>query len=833
MILTMEQMAELVNQVPSGFGIYGIRDGMPYELFLNDGYYKLLGVTREERPEFRGEQVVNSVHPDDRAALAQAIREAYGKDGALRIALRIMRREEEDYCWLQLDGKWLERTPDGGTILVSFSDIDGLMRAGHELEQSQATLVTLQAEARHAYQNHLDSIMQMNPEAFATVRMNLTRDVCGDVSSRFQNVLNLGKTGTASGFFADAQKLIYPANRRKEYGEIFRVEAMVETFYDGGRRICHQHRFELQDGHSEWIETVVDLVENPQTGDIEGILYANNINTKKIENMILAETLQKDYMQVVVFFSEQNEYYLFDEAQDEHCGCHQDFWENGIRDALDIADSSEWERLAGELSEESVRAALEKEKQYTVTFQKTEPELRRYQIQFTRMDGEELVVLGTLRDITDESLLDKLKYDSEHDALTGLYNREMTFRECDRMLEEHPDEVFAVARFDIQRFRLYNSFYGEAEGDRLLLYIAGMIREFSTMLPCSVFGRIEADVFLLAYPYSEDMVLRNEQYIHDYLKAYRDDFYITGSCGMYLTSQGRLPAEAMFNRAGIAVKNNHNRQTSRVAYYDDQENQELLREQRIIKEMRPALQEHQFVVYLQPKYRVADEMPYGAEALVRWIHPEHGLVPPDAFIPIFEKNGFIMELDQYMWEEVCRLLHTWKQKGLNPAPVSVNVSRVSMYSPQMVAFLDQLTKRYEIDPKLLNLELTETAYMDAPDLMKARVLELQQLGFQMMMDDFGSAYSSLNTLRELPVDFLKMDRKFLASIEKDPRSRIVLSSVVHMASALSIPVVMEGVESTEQRNFVAEIGCEYIQGYYFSKPMSAEEYEDKILNVKS
>ena len=412
-----------------------------------------------------------------------------------------------------------------------------------------------------------------------------------------------------------------------------------------------------------------------------------------------------------------------------------------------------------------------------------------------------------------------------YDPLTGLYNRQKTYLECNRVLQEHPDDPMVMVHFDIQRFRLYNSFFGESEGDRLLKYIADMFRRLSNTYNYGVYGRIEADVFLLLFPYRNNVIEWNEKFIQECLAGYRNDFQITGYSGICMVRDRTLSVDALFNRATIAAKNTTEKQLRSYCIFDDTMEKKLIQEQEILRDMRKAIDEEQFQVYLQPKYKLVTGEPFGAEALVRWIHPEKGMISPAAFIQLFEMNGFITTLDQYMWEHVCRLLRKWLDDGKSPEPVSVNMSRVSMYSPQTVAFLTNLIEKYQIPPRLLNLELTESAYMDDPDAMKKRLDELRSYGCEIMMDDFGSGYSSLNTLREIPVDYMKVDRMFLASVDHDDRSRMVLEAVIHMATKMGIPVITEGVETELQKEFLKSIGCDYVQGYLYAKPMSTEEYE--------
>ncbi|MEG2456014.1 MAG: EAL domain-containing protein, partial [Oscillospiraceae bacterium] len=228
---------------------------------------------------------------------------------------------------------------------------------------------------------------------------------------------------------------------------------------------------------------------------------------------------------------------------------------------------------------------------------------------------------------------------------------------------------------------------------------------------------------------------------------------------------------------------------------------------------------------MQPQYNIHTKLPCGAEALVRWIHPTRGLLTPEKFISLFERNGFITKLDYYVWEQACRLLRGWKALGYKPFPLSVNISRVNLYNPNLVEMLVELVGRYELEPELLKLEITESAYSDNPATMKKVVAQLQGHGFVVMMDDFGSGYSSLALLKDIEIDVLKIDMQFLSVSDFPGRGENIIASVIRMAKWLGIPVIAEGAKTAQQVDFLRSVGCDYAQGYYYAQPMPVEEYE--------
>ncbi|MEA4813793.1 MAG: EAL domain-containing protein [Oscillospiraceae bacterium] len=429
-------------------------------------------------------------------------------------------------------------------------------------------------------------------------------------------------------------------------------------------------------------------------------------------------------------------------------------------------------------------------------------------------------------------LLSEMRRTYEYDALTGLFNRSKFFEETKRLLEHNSDLSYALMCFDIDQSHLLNSFWGEEEVDRFLSFIADALREVAkSAAPCT-FSRISTDTFCICEPYNTDAIALQVAELRAKFSDYNKNYLIEPSFGVYVITDKNEKIQTMLERATLAAKECKDKFMSFLRYYNPEMSLKAEQEQMIVSDMHNALETGQFQVYLQPKYNLKTEKPYGAEALIRWQHPEFGLLLPGMFIPIFERNGFIGKIDYYMWEKICAMLRKWLDEGLEPAPISVNVSRVNMYNPNLVSLISNLVKKYNIPPRLLNLELTESAYMDNPDIMGKTVLALQKAGFTVMMDDFGSGYSSLNTLKDIPINVLKIDMQFLSGNAEAGRKECIMAAVVHMASWLGIPVIMEGVETSRQVSFLKSIGCGYVQGYYFAKPMPVPEYEALVSGVR-
>lgn len=414
---------------------------------------------------------------------------------------------------------------------------------------------------------------------------------------------------------------------------------------------------------------------------------------------------------------------------------------------------------------------------------------------------------------------------TERDSVTGIYTKMKFYQEVRKVLNEVSDETFAFVRFDIDRFKMINNFYGLKEGDKVLQTIANELVRIAGVFEHFVYGHLENDVFACCLPYKEENIDLLVNALQLKLKRANKDYNIKMSYGVYIINDYDMDVSEMYDRAFLAAKSCKGKFVENVVYYDESMIENMRQEQYIINEVNRALEEEQFEVFFQPKINLITDKPFGAEALVRWRHPEKGMISPADFIPIYERNGIIGRLDQYMWRHVCQLIRKWLDEGKSPDPISVNVSRVNIYNPHLVDIFKNLITEYKIPPHYLNLELTESAFTEDQGLVMRTMSKLHSLGFKIMMDDFGSGYSSLNVLKDMEVDYLKVDMKFLQDEEFNGRGEKVLTSVIRMAKWLHLPSIVEGVETKEQVDFLKCIGCEYAQGFYYARPMPVEEYE--------
>ncbi len=424
------------------------------------------------------------------------------------------------------------------------------------------------------------------------------------------------------------------------------------------------------------------------------------------------------------------------------------------------------------------------------------------------------------KDTTENSLnLEDIPENDEMQVILKGISRLRRFRRNVNNLIFSSSKGIGFIQFDIRKFKIVNDSYGEKFGDEILDFIMLQLREICTEEQFYV--NLRSDVFMVVTEYDEEKEL--VEFIHR-LDSRINNFKnvkIQMSYGVYTVEDREMEQRQMEDRAAMARKAAKNNILTNILFYKEQFKDNLYNRKFIEENMQAAVTERQFMMYLQPKYSIAKNEIIGAEALVRWRHPERGMIYPDQFIPVIEENGFIRKVDYYIWEEACRFIKKCVEAGIEPCPVSVNVSRVHLRDDECIGVLSGLIKGYGIPKKFLELEITETADDQQVSL---KALQLKEEGYTLLMDDFGSGYSSLNILLETPFDVIKLDKKFMENMMVSGKGRLILEQVVSMSDKLELGLLAEGVETKEQIELLRSIGCDQVQGYYYAKPMPEEEF---------
>ncbi len=422
---------------------------------------------------------------------------------------------------------------------------------------------------------------------------------------------------------------------------------------------------------------------------------------------------------------------------------------------------------------------------------------------------------------SDKQLAEVASY-VDNDSLTGLYNREAFYRKASRLLRDNPDIEYEIIYLDVYSFKVINDLFTMETGNLVLKTAAYYFNVLTSN--GGVCGRVESDHFVLCVPRGQVRIEHLLEGIDSTVVSLGISHNIVFYAGIYDVENIYMAMDQMCDRARMAMNTVKGSNLHRYAYYDDKLKQQMLEEQMIVRDMEFALQERQFDIYLQPVYNAETGRIARAEALVRWQHPSQGMVSPGRFIPVFERNGFIVRLDRYVWEMVCEFMAELRDATGRLLPISVNVSRLNLYNLDLLDFLMGLIRKHNLSPEFLHLEITEAAYTQDAGQLIEEVELFRQNGFKVSLDDFGRGYSSLNMLKDLPVDTLKVDLGFTRKGKNAARGTRIMGSVSEFAKDLDMDIIVEGVETKEDFDFAAQKGAKLIQGYYYAKPMPREAF---------
>ena len=417
---------------------------------------------------------------------------------------------------------------------------------------------------------------------------------------------------------------------------------------------------------------------------------------------------------------------------------------------------------------------------------------------------------------------------TEIDELTGLYNRDYFFQYANRMSREHPELPMDAIVLNLEQFHSINALHGRDFGDQILRMLGLEVLSIAEE-GLGIAGRFGADRFDIFCRHTAKYRILYTR-LKNKLDTLAPNTSIRLRMGVMPWQAGLEPVQ-LFDRACIACTMARGNYKEHLIVFDERVRERELLDQRLLNDLRHALDCYEFEVYYQPKYNIRSDPPQliSAEALIRWKHPELGMITPDKFIPLFERNGMIGEVDKYVWEQAARQVSRWRAQYGKTIPISVNLSRVDVFDPALERTLDGILSRNGLEPEALKLEVTESAYTENADQLIQVVERLRRKGYTVEMDDFGTGYSSLNMLSAMPVDVLKMDRTFVRNIEHDERDIQLVALILGIAKSLQIPVIAEGVETEAQLRLLKQLGCELVQGFYFSRPLHPIDFEAAFL----
>ncbi|MBQ9458446.1 MAG: bifunctional diguanylate cyclase/phosphodiesterase, partial [Oscillospiraceae bacterium] len=533
----------------------------------------------------------------------------------------------------------------------------------------------------------------------------------------------------------------------------------------------------------------------------------------------IAQALSANYA-YLFYVDLETEHYVEYRGETEHEGASEEHGENFFETrralAAEIVHPNDREFFAEAFTKENVLRVLDETGVFTMTYRHLiDGETAYVSLRVTRMQDDEghiFVGINNNQDVEARS------------ELTGLYMEPALHIRGKELLRAHPEDWCVIA-IDLEHFKLFNEWYGREAGDQLLAQIGQrLVRvEADTGGLACYLGQ---DDFALLVPYDEQSVHKLFESIHEMITEHGTSVGFMPAFGVCL-ADGTSSVEELHDRAAQASQHAKENFHHRIRVFEEAMYKKTERDYQILSDFQLALQEHELFINLQPQCVIESGKIVGAESLVRWKKADGSMVSPGVFVPVLEQYGFVTDLDQFVWEEVCAWQRSWIDGGHTPLPISVNVSQIDIFTVDVPAYFDLLLWKYKLPVETIKIEITESAYV-GDGAVADTVRRLREKGFLVLMDDFGSGYSSLNMLRTLSVDIIKLDAKFLRMSSEDQKGVHILESIVGMAKSMEAPIIVEGVETEEETMFIKSLGCRYVQGYHFYKPMPVADFEKLI-----
>ncbi len=655
--------------------------------------------------------------------------------------------------------------------------------------------------------------------------MNLTKNICQNSTNMIKELMQ-GKDNCSIDEICDAVVAhIHPADRER-YDECISRSAFICEAKKGKTTLQNDFLFYGNNGRYIWIRIIVDIMKNPITDDYEAIVSAVDVNNAKRLEQIGKKLIDESLVAMGLIDAKSG--YIFgvkairgySEMKSIYRSRHFEYEKVAEAVFENYMSEYDFKYIRNGIKLETIKEKLKNSPFWSVTVHITKTEksddVGYYTIKYSYLDSRKESIVVSCENITD-ILASKL------DIETGLYNSAGFHERIAEWIRENPNRKFRIYRYNLDGFSDINGIYGYKAGNKLLRDIGRFMRSQDTADSFS--AHLNADHFAC---FCSDKYMSAEEYYNRFLDAFSDyeiHYPLSMHIGVYDLCEENCTSYTMSYKALLALQSIKYDQSKHIAYYEKGLMQATKNERELIGDVENAVRNNDFELWLQPQFSYSGAV-IGAEALVRWRHPQKGLIKPFDFVPLLEKSKQITLVDKYIWNKSCEFAKRLADMGIC-IPISVNVSRIDIQNCDICCCISDMTKKHEINPKLINIEITESAYLTESEELKRTVSELKNCGFTVEMDDFGSGYSSLNILLDLDIDTLKLDRKLISQVESgNEKGRDIVRTVVKMARVLNMSVIAEGIESKEQADFLNTLGNIGMQGYYYSKPMPCEKFEE-------
>ena len=676
-------------------------------------------------------------------------------------------------------------------------------------------------------QVQLDAILEGRPDYLSSYRVNLTRDECEYGTSKVPEALIATSGISATELFDIAAERVPDEDERQVYAEYIDRYSLLNAYSSGQKSVSLNHNYHLC-GKDMYLTTTINMYRNPLTGDVEGVVYLFDMSHQYLEKKIQSRLIGKQFESIAVIRVNTGKFYLLSqflyipENMSKASLDEVDYITHVKNVASSYIVEEERDIFLYNSSMENLKEQLEREESYYFTVKTVnEAGERRYKkFTYYYIDEKKDRIISSMEDVTGVI---------ERDSLTGLYNRRGFVRAAERILEENKDSgiQYAVMFFNLKNFKAVNDYYGIDGGDMLLRGFTAKVRE--SFLEPVVFARSEADHFVCLVDSVNIDYDKLPLLLRGIFTCNNHSVEVQGLCGIYMVKDAGIGINRMCDRAKLAKEHITDIHVKPYAIYESSMRDTYLEKALSVNSIDSAINNKEFKVYYQPVFDINTEKIVSAEALVRWIHPEYGFIPPDRFIPGLEETGLVSKLDMYVFSETSRFIKERSDNNQFIVPISTNLSWMDFYDTNMLDNLLIDLKQEGRPYGYVRFEVTETSYAGMAEKNHSVLKAFKDAGASILIDDFGSGYSSFSTITEYDFDILKLDMGFVRKIGKNSKIGSVIHSIIDMAHHMDMHVIAEGVETEEQLSFLRRHGCDYVQGYYYSKPLPMEDFA-KMLN---
>lgn len=671
------------------------------------------------------------------------------------------------------------------------------------------------------YLDRLDTSVLMDESTICAYRINITYDNCVRTSgSLLAKEENLPTEGTIGFFTENMMKHLSGEEERQEYRSIFNRDKLLEIFSGGDLHASMEYAYICNDGRRLYLRTMVEMLEDIDTGNVKAVLYVRDI-TEEYVNKTLPKLLYEHEYETVAIIDTVDGKISFRKMNDSTYSYTKgkifDYQESVIDKVPAVIAESDRNTYRNKASLDRIISGLKNKEMYSFTIhhvdKKGDKWLKKYK--YIYMDKHERIILVTVEDVTNIT---------EHDVLTGGINRRGFLREAGNFLKESQSTAgYSLLFFDIKGIKAINELLGTKGGDEVLRFVYAHIK--NSFLKPVVLSRTTADHYACLtetenIDYSRLTSLCQCRYSY---KGKLLELYIR--CGIYNITDDTMDIVSILDHAKIAKENIHDEYTNPYMVFDTTMKDRYIDKSELIYELKDALDNGEFKVYYQPIYDPHTGKLASAEALIRWAHPEKGMISPGVFIPALEESGHISQVDLFVQRTVRKFVENRHNQGKKNIPISVNLSWMDFYDKQMMDSIIDDVKMAQDNSKYMRFEVTETSYAALVENHGGHIHRLRDVGAKILLDDFGSGFSSFSTIRDYDFDIIKLDMGFVQQIKNNDKVNSIIHSIIDMAHHVNAKVVAEGAETDAQVDFLRRHGCDYIQGYYFSRPLPQEDFE--------